>query len=111
MKFAWRVDAMTPPAQTHTYDLRNSIAARPIVGFWRLMIGFRWMYISAVFFLAISAALNTGSYLLIRYFVDQAVGLPDLLSVVPLIAIGFIILALGQGLFGFLSGRLAAQTS
>lgn len=111
MKFAWKVDAMTPPAQTHKYDLRKSIAARPIVGFWRLMTGFRWMYISAVFFLAISAALNTASYLLIRYFVDQAVGMPDLLSVVPLIALGFIILALGQGLFGFLSGRLAAQTS
>ena len=102
---------MTPPAQTHKYDLRDSISERRLVGFWRLMSGFRWMYTSAIFFLAISATLNTVSYLLIRYFVDKVVGMPNLLDVVPWIALGFVVLALGQGLFGFLSGRLAAQTS
>jgi len=76
-----------------------------------MMTGFRWLYLSAVIFLAISAALNTGSFLLIRYFVDNVVGMPNLLEVVPWIALGFIMLALGQGLFAFLSGRLAAQTS
>jgi ATP-binding cassette subfamily B protein len=75
------------------------------------MTGFRWMYISAIIFLAISATLNTVSYLLIRYFVDNVVALPNLLEIVPWIALGFVALALGQGLFGFLSGRLAAQTS
>jgi ATP-binding cassette, subfamily B, bacterial len=102
---------MTPPAQTHKYDLRDSISERRLVGFWRLMTGFRRMYTSAIIFLAISATLNTVSYLLIRYFVDKVVGMPNLLEVVPWIALGFIVLALGQGLFGFLSGRLAAQTS
>lgn len=75
------------------------------------MTGFRWMYVSAIIFLAISATLNTVSYLLIRYFVDNVVALPNLLEIVPWIALGFVALALGQGLFGFLSGRLAAQTS
>jgi ATP-binding cassette subfamily B protein len=102
---------LTPPAQTHQYDMRKSIAQRPLVGFWRMMTGFRWLYISAVVFLAISAALNTASYMLIRYFVDNVVNMPNLLDIVPWIAVGFIALAAGQGLFGFLSGRLAAQTS
>jgi ATP-binding cassette, subfamily B, bacterial len=101
----------TPPAQTHQYDLRKSISDRRFVGFWRLMTGFRWLYISAVIFLAISAALNTGSFLLIRYFVDDVVGMPNLMDIVPWVALGFIVLALGQGLFAFLSGRLAAKTS
>ncbi len=102
---------MTPPAQTHKYDLKRSISDRPILGFWRLMTGFRAMYVGAIVLLAISAALNTTSFLLIGHFVDDVLGSPDFLSVVPWIAFGFIALALGQGLFGFLSGRLSAQTS
>jgi ATP-binding cassette subfamily B protein len=76
-----------------------------------MMTGFRALYIGAVVLLAVSAALNTVSFLLIRHFVDNVLQQPDLLSVLPWIAVGFIVLALGQGLFGFLSGRMAAQTS
>ena len=61
------------------------------------MTGFRWLYLSAVIFLAISAALNTASFLLIRHFVDDVIGMPNLLDIVPGIALGFIALALGQG--------------
>jgi ATP-binding cassette subfamily B protein len=102
---------MTPPAQTHKYDLKQATTVSPLRGFWRLMTGFRWLYLGAILFLAVSAALNTASFLLIRYFVDDVLQQPDLLSALPAIAIGFIVLALGQGAFSFLSGRMSAQTS
>ncbi len=75
------------------------------------MTGFRWIYFGAVGTLAISALLNTASFLLIQYFVDDVLGQPNLGSLLPAVALGFIILALGQGSFSYISGRWAAKTA
>ncbi|MEO8610070.1 MAG: ABC transporter ATP-binding protein [Chloroflexota bacterium] len=102
---------MTPPAQTHKYDLRNSISERRLVGFWRLMTGFRKLYLVAVIAIAFSALAQTASSLLIRFFIDEALNRPNLNDLLPLIALGFIGLALLQGTFSFLSGRAASRTA
>lgn len=75
------------------------------------MTGFRWIYLGAVLALAVSALLNTGSFLLIQHFIDRVLGQPNLGSLLPPVAVGFIALALGQGVFSFTSGRLAAKTA
>ncbi len=102
---------MNPPAQVYQYDVRNSISSKRLVGFWRMMTGFRKYYAGAVITLGISAIANTASFLLIGYFVDQLLPDPQQHSLIPLIALGFVLLALVQGTFSFLSGRLASITS
>lgn len=102
---------MTPPAQVYQYDVRDSISDNRWVGFWRMMTGFRKMYFGAVVTLGFSALANTASFLLVRYFVDETLPNPEQHSLIPLLALGFVALALGQGTFSFLSGRLASKTS
>lgn len=100
-----------PPAQSYHYDLKQTLAKRRLVGFWRMLTGFRWRYVGAVAFLGASALFSMASFFLIRYFVDEALQKPDLHSVLPIVALGFVGLALLQGTFSFLSGRLTAQTA
>jgi ATP-binding cassette subfamily B protein len=47
----------------------------------------------------------------VRYLVDDVLVQAQALGLLALVALGFLLLALGQGVFTFLSGRLAAQTS
>lgn len=74
------------------------------------MTGFRLMYVGATISLGISALAKTTTYLLLRYFVDNFQKSQTNIDL-PLIALGFIGLALCEGSFTFMSGRLAALTS
>ena len=75
------------------------------------MSGYEWHYIGAIVSLALSTLGRTGALLLIGYFVDDVLVRDDVAQVVPVIGLGFMILALIQGGFSYLSGRLAAQTA
>jgi ATP-binding cassette subfamily B protein len=44
-------------------------------------------------------------------YADEVLGRADRLSLLPLIALAFVVLAVIQGIFTFISGRLAAQTA
>jgi ATP-binding cassette subfamily B protein len=81
------------------------------MGFWKLMTGFRGFYFAAVATLAISALAQTGASLLVRYFVDDVLPLPNFGDFLLGIALGFVALAIVQGAFSFWSGRLASQTA
>jgi ATP-binding cassette, subfamily B, bacterial len=98
-----------PPA--YDYDLKNAVSANRLTGIWRMMTGYRWRYAGATGALAISALAKTATYLLLRYFVDQVLGKDQPLNMLVAVALGFILLALVEGTFTFLSGRLAAQTA
>ncbi|MBL8165576.1 MAG: ABC transporter ATP-binding protein [Anaerolineae bacterium] len=102
---------MTIPQQAYSYDIRQSLSANRFRGFWRLVTGFRWFYLGAVIALGISALMNTSSFLLVRHFIDHILPSPDVRSLAPIVALGFVVLALLQGTFSFLSGRLAARTA
>ncbi|MEA4910225.1 MAG: ABC transporter transmembrane domain-containing protein, partial [Anaerolineaceae bacterium] len=97
--------------QMSDYDLKNSISTNRLVGIWRMMSGYHGRYLGAAFCQGIAALSKMATYLLLRYFVDhyfsdtvQAVSL-------PILAAGFIGLALLEGGFTFLTGRFAAQTA
>ncbi|MCX6028146.1 MAG: ABC transporter ATP-binding protein [Chloroflexi bacterium] len=97
---------------THdNYDLKRAISANRFVGLWRLMTGFHRHYFGATISLAVSASAKTITFLLLRFFVDQVLG--NTRTDVPLwlIALGFIGLALVEGSFAFMSGRLASRTA
>ena len=75
------------------------------------MSGFRLAYLGAAISIGISAISRSAFYFLLRYLIDDVLGDPDAARLLPLVALGFIGLALGQGLFTFLSGKLAALTA
>jgi ATP-binding cassette subfamily B protein len=75
------------------------------------MTGYHWHYIGAALSLGVSATAKTTTYLLISYFVDDYLLNRSANVSLPLIALGFILLAAIEGGFAFLSGKLAAQTS
>lgn len=93
------------------YDLKNAVSKNRLVGLWRLMNGFRLKYLAATISVGIAASAKTGSYMLLRYFVDNYFGESTPAYGLPVIAAGFLVLAVIEGGFSFLSGRWAAQTA
>lgn len=95
------------------FDFRKVLTRKKLLGLWRMMAGYRLAYTGANLSLAISALAKTTTYLLLRNFADTVVGnikpfagsLPRTLT---MIALGFIGLALVEGSFSFISGRLAS---
>lgn len=93
------------------YDLKRAVSPNRLKGLWRLMRGFRRLYLAATISLGISATAKTLTYMLLRYFVDDYLVAGTSPFTLPLIAAGFVLLAALEGGFAFLSGRLAAQTA
>ena len=94
-------------------DLKKTISTNRLVGLWRLLGGFRLIYLGAVVTLAIATTAKTVTYLLLRYFIDEALLATPEQAAAPfwLIALGFVALAVLQGGFTFLSGKLAARSA
>ncbi len=102
---------MSPDAATSTYDLKNTVTDRRAVGLWRLMTGFHLTYLAATLSVGFAALARTASLLLLGYYVDNVLGRAELSRRLPLVALGFVLLALVQGAFTFSGGRLAARTA
>ena len=102
---------MSSGVATTTYDLKDAVSENRLVGIWRLMTGFRLTYLWATLSIGLAAVARTASLLLLGAFIDNVLGVVDQADLLPLIALGFVALALVQGLFTFLSGRLAALTA
>jgi ATP-binding cassette subfamily B protein len=98
-------------AAASTLDLKETVTDSRLVGLWRMMVGFRRLYLWATLSLGVAAVARTGSYLLLGQFVDQVLGREERSFLLPLLALGFVLLALVQGAFTFVSGKLAAQTA
>jgi ABC-type multidrug transport system fused ATPase/permease subunit len=93
------------------FDLKETITPNKAVGLWRMMTGFHWIYLVATVSVGVAAVARALSYYLIGYFVDDVLSTEGMMSMLPWVAAGFIVLALVQGGFTFLGGRLAARTS
>ncbi|HSM72456.1 MAG TPA: hypothetical protein VK851_13015, partial [Anaerolineales bacterium] len=99
-----------------TYDFRTSVEENRLKGIWKMMVDYRLPYIGATAALAVSALAKTFTYLLLRYFADDVltqgnyIG-DNLTRTFVWIGLGFLGLAILEGGFSFLSGRLAAYTA
>jgi len=91
--------------------MKQAIADNRLVGLWRMARGLRWHYFGATASLGVAAIAKTLTLLLLSYFVDKVLLRDNVGRIVPLIALGFIGLALIEGLFSYLSGRWAAYTA
>jgi ATP-binding cassette subfamily B protein len=81
-----------------------------------MMVDYRLPYAAATAALAVSALAKTFTYLLLRYFADDVLTQGkyignSLTQTFIWIGVGFVSLALLEGTFSFLSGRLAAYTA
>ncbi|KAF0106447.1 MAG: ATP-binding cassette subfamily B bacterial [Chloroflexi bacterium] len=92
-------------------DLQKTISKNRLAGIWRMMQGFRLKYAGAVTSLGIAAAAKMLTYLLLRFFVDSYFVTETRTVALPLLALGFLGLALAEGGFTFLSGVLSSQTA
>ena len=102
---------MTTSSSSTAFDLKDAFTENRLVGLWRMMTGFRWVYLGATTSQAISATSKTLTYLLLRYFVDHVLGKSEASHLLPWIALGFVGLAVFEGSFSFMTGRLAARTA
>ncbi|HYO88013.1 MAG TPA: ABC transporter ATP-binding protein [Candidatus Limnocylindrales bacterium] len=80
-------------------------------GMWALSKGYRGLYLLATLALGAAAIAKTSSFLLLSRFIDNLVLEDQVLTGILAIALGFVGLALLEGLFTFLSGRMAARTA
>jgi ATP-binding cassette, subfamily B, bacterial len=105
---------MTITTTPSTYfDFRKALSKKKLVGMLRMMTGYRSAYVAANLTLAISSLAKTMTYLLLRNFADTILGdatpfAGTLERTLVWIALGFIGLAVVEGGFAFLSGRLAS---
>jgi ATP-binding cassette subfamily B protein len=93
------------------YNLKNAVSDNRLLGLWRMMTGYRHIYLAATIGLGIAALSKTATYLLLRYFIDDVLGKGYGWQTLALVGLGFVGLALFEGTFTFLSGRLSAQTA
>ena len=94
-----------------SFDLKQVVSPSRLTGLWRMMTGFRLTYLWATLSLGVAATSKTATYLLLRQFVDKVLGNARPITSCRWIALGFVGLALFEGGFTFLSGRLAARTA
>jgi ATP-binding cassette subfamily B protein len=101
---------------TLTFDFRKAIDKNHLRGIWKMMVDYRLPYLGATLALAVSALAQTVMYLLLRYFADDVVTQGkyignSITQTFLWIGLAFVGLAIVQGGFSFLSGRLAAYTA
>ncbi len=93
------------------FDLRKAITPNRLVGLWRLLNGYHGHYGAAALMQGLSAYSKTLTYFLLSYFVDSYLIHQTGVYPIPLIALGFVAFAGLQGIFTYLSGRLAAMSA
>ena len=107
---------MTTIEPAITFDFRDAIHANRLRGLWRMMVDYRVPYLGAIAAIAVSATAKMYVYVLLRYFTDDVLAQGNFIGnslarSALWIGLGFILLALVEGGFSFLSGRLAAYTA
>ncbi len=102
---------MSTKVDQGAFDLQKTVSSNRLTGFWRLMEDYRWAYLGAVVALALAALMKTATYFLLRFLVDDVLIEGRFDQTLLIVAAGFVVLALFEGAFTYVSGRLAGYTS
>ncbi len=98
-------------ASKQMLDLKKTVSDNRLLGLWRMLKGFRLTYAGALVSQALAAVAKTTTFLLLAYLVDNVLLQDKIAQAIALIAASFVGLAVVEGTFTFMSGRLAAQTA
>ncbi|MFZ0547923.1 MAG: ABC transporter ATP-binding protein [Candidatus Promineifilaceae bacterium] len=102
---------MSSYLEASSIDLQETVSENKLRGLWQMMVGYRFIYLGAVVALGIAASVKTATYFLLAYLIDDVLGAGRFDNTLIWVGVGFVVLALFEGAFTFISGRLAAQTS
>jgi ATP-binding cassette subfamily B protein len=102
---------LVPDKNYYDLNLKETVSDNHLLGLWRLMKGYHWLYLGAAALLAVATLARTGIALVIRRFVDDVILAGNYGSTLTMIIVIFIGLALIQGIFTFLSGWLTSKTA
>jgi ATP-binding cassette subfamily B protein len=89
----------------------NGSIGRRLAILWDYSRGFHILYLFAMLAQMGSGAAKAGTFYVLGFLVDKAVGKDVFAGLLPILAGGIVALALGEGLFSFISGRLTAGAS
>ena len=106
----------TTTQQSKYFDFREAISINRLKGLWQVMADYHLAYGGAVAALSISSLAKTATFLLLRYFADLVGGNANPINgninlTFIFIALGFVLLASLEGIFAYISGRMAAYTA
>jgi len=99
------------PQHTEPFDIRSTISDNKLKSLWHLLLGYKKIYLFAALCLGLAAAFRSGTYVILGKFIDSLIAQELTDYYIPLIAISFFVLAGLQGIFTYISGRLAAKTA
>jgi ATP-binding cassette subfamily B protein len=94
-----------------SFDLKQAVVKNRLVGLWRLMKGFRALYLGAVLAIAIGASARTLNYLVLRHVIDVVVAQGRDIERLPLFGLAFVGLAAFEGMLSYLRGIWTARTA
>ena len=97
--------------QLSDFDLQETLANRRIVGLWRLLRGYRMIFLIATLSVGVAALARAATYLLLGRYVDEILVAENAIRLLPWVALALLGLALIQGGATYLSGRLAGKTA
>ena len=92
-------------------DLSKTISKNRLIGLWRMMKGYHWLYLGATAALAIATISRTGIYLTLQRFIDNVILEGNYGRDLTIVILSFIGFALLQGVFSFISGWMSAKTA
>jgi ATP-binding cassette subfamily B protein len=102
---------MSTVNRPRNYNLKNVIHPNRLKGMARMMTGYHRFYLGANLSLGVAALFKTSTFLLLRFFADSVLGKSEMNALLPWVALGFVAVAVFEGIFTYLSGRLAAYTA
>ena len=88
-------------SETLSPDLSDVATGSRASGLWRLTYGYRLALAGVIVALGLSVLARTGTYYVIRYFIDDFLADPAASASLWLIAGGFVALTAVQGAFAF----------
>ncbi|HQH37181.1 MAG TPA: ABC transporter ATP-binding protein [Anaerolineae bacterium] len=97
--------------QKLAFDMKSTVHKSRLVGLWRMLEGFRWLYAGAMLAIILGALMRVFYYRLVQYVVDTVIGEGVNTRYLPWLALSFVGLAVLEGTFSYLRGVWSAKTS
>lgn len=94
-----------------TYDLKSAVHKNRLVGLWRVLTGFRLLYLGAMVAIVLGALARVYYYRVVQYVIDTVVGEGRNSQHLPWLALSFVGLAVLEGAFAYLRGIWSAETA
>lgn len=97
--------------QKLTYDVKSAVHKNRLVGLWRVLTGFRLLYLGAMIAIVLGAFMRVYYYRVVQYVIDTVVGEGRNSQHLPWLALSFVGLAVLEGTFAYLRGIWSAETA